>query len=85
MVLKLSTKVHFLRFYADFSKKSKSVKAIYIYASKRSRYALSENGIVYYAMIYGITISEILDLKLKNFVKFLRVTIFFGILIANIS
>ena len=36
MVLKLSKKVHFLRFCADLSKKSKSVKAIYIYASKRS-------------------------------------------------
>ena len=26
--------------------------AIYIYASERFRYALSENGIVYYAMTY---------------------------------
>ena len=32
MVLKLSKKVHFLQFCADLSKKSKSVKAIYIYA-----------------------------------------------------
>ena len=47
MVLKLSIKVC-----ADLSKTSKSIKAIYIYASKRSRYALSENGIVYYAMTY---------------------------------
>ena len=30
--LKLSKKVHFLQFCADLSKKSKSVKAIYIYA-----------------------------------------------------
>ena len=50
MVLKLSVKVHFLQFCADLSKKSKSIKAIYIYASERSRYTLSENGIVYYAM-----------------------------------
>ena len=50
--LKLSKKVHFLQFCADLSKKSKSIKAIYIYASERSRYALSENGIVYYAMTY---------------------------------
>ena len=32
MALKLSKKVHFLQFCADLSKKSKSVKAIYIYA-----------------------------------------------------
>ena len=52
MVLRLSKKVHFLQFCADLSKKSKSIKAICIYASERSRYALSENGIVYYAMTY---------------------------------
>ena len=46
MVLKLSIKVPFLQFCADLSKKSKSVKAIYIYASERYPYALSENGIV---------------------------------------
>ena len=47
MVLKLSKRKHFLQFCADVNKKSKSIKAIYIHASKRSRYALSENGIVY--------------------------------------
>ena len=52
MVLKLSKKVNFLHFCADLSKKSKSSKAIYIYASERSRYAISENGIVYYGMTY---------------------------------
>ena len=52
MVLKLSKKVHFLQFCADPSKKSKSIKAIYLYASERSRYTLSEIGIVYYAMTY---------------------------------
>ena len=50
MVRKLSKKMHFLQSYADISKKSKPIKATYIYASERSRYALSENGIVYYAM-----------------------------------
>ena len=50
MVFKLSKKVPFLEFCADLSKKSKSVKAIYIYASERSCYALSENDIIYYAM-----------------------------------
>ena len=52
MVLKLSKKVHFLQFYADLSKKSKFIKVIYIYESERSRYALTENGIVYCAMTY---------------------------------
>ena len=47
--------MHFLQYCADLSKKSKSFKAIYIYASERSRYALSENGIVYYAndLLFG--------------------------------
>ena len=34
MVLKLSTKVHFLEFGADLSQKPKSIKAIYIYTSE---------------------------------------------------
>ena len=46
-VLKLSKKVHFLQFCACLSKKPKSFKAIYIYASERSHYILSENGMVY--------------------------------------
>ena len=52
MVVKLSKKVHFFQFYADLSKKSLSIKAIYIYATGRARYVLSENGIVYHAMTY---------------------------------
>ena len=36
-----------MQFRADLSKKSKSIKAIYIHIS---HYELSENGIVYYAM-----------------------------------
>ena len=40
-------KVHFLQFCADLSEKS--IKAIYIHVSP---YALSENGIVYYAITY---------------------------------
>ena len=47
IILKLSKKVHFFQFCADLSKKiSKCIKAIYIYASERSHYALSENGII---------------------------------------
>ena len=52
IVLKLSKQVQFLQFCADLSKNSKSIKAIYIYTSERSRYALSENGIFYYAITY---------------------------------
>ena len=52
MVLKLSKKVYFLQFCADLSKKSKSSKAIYIYASQTTRYAFSENGVVYCGMSY---------------------------------
>ena len=40
----------FLQFFADVSKKSKAVIAIYVYASESSRFALLENGIGYYAM-----------------------------------
>ena len=44
---KLSKKVHFLQFCVDLSKKFKSIKAIYIYASESSHCTLSEYGIVY--------------------------------------
>ena len=46
MVLKLSKKVHCLQFSTDFRKKFNCNKAIYLYAFERSRYALSENGII---------------------------------------
>ena len=49
---KLSKKVHFLKFCADLSKKSKFVKAIYIHPTERSYCTLSENDIVYYAVTY---------------------------------
>ena len=38
MVLKFSKKVNYLQFCVDLSKKRKSVKAIYIYASECSHY-----------------------------------------------
>ena len=50
MDLKLIKQEHFLQFCANLNKKSKSIKATYIYASKRSRYALSESSTVYYTM-----------------------------------
>ena len=83
MVFKLSKKVHFLQFCADLSKKSKSIKAIYIYASERSRYALSENGIVYYAMTYCF--GDISVWSRRILLNFCWVSIFFDVLIVNIS
>ena len=47
LVFKLSKKVYLLQFCADLNKKPESVKAIYIYASERSHYILSENDMVY--------------------------------------
>ena len=82
MVLKFSKKVHFLQFLANISKKSSFIKAIYIYACGRTRYALSENSIVYYAMTYYFG-----DISIWNWrilLKFCWVSIFFDILIANI-
>ena len=50
MILKLSKEVHFFNFVLTSAKTSKYVKAIYIYASETSHYALSENVIVYCTM-----------------------------------
>ena len=83
MVLKLSKKVHILQYCADFSKSSKAIKAIYIYASERSRYALSENGIVYYAMTYCF--GDISVWSRRILLNFCWVSIFFDVLIVNIS
>ena len=72
----------FLQFCADLSKKFWSIKAIYMYTSERSRYAFSENGIVYYAMTYCFG-----DISIWNWrilLNFSWVSIFFDILIANI-
>ena len=50
MVLKLLRIVSILEFFADVSKKSKTVIAIYAYAFESSRFALLENGIGCYVM-----------------------------------
>ena len=83
MVLKLSKKLQYFQYCADLSKKSKYIKAIYIYASERARCALSENGIVYYAMIYCF--EDIRVWSQRSLLNFCWVSIFFDILIANIS
>ena len=51
MVRKFSKIMSFLQFFADVSKKSKAVIAIFVYASESSRFALLENGNGYYAKI----------------------------------
>ena len=63
MVLKLAKKVHFLQFCADLSKKSESIEAIYIYPSERSRYAFSENSIVYYATTHCFGSLRLTDIR----------------------
>ena len=63
MVLKLPKKVHFMQLCADLSKKSNSIKAVYIYASEGSHYALSE--MVLFIMLW-LTVSEI-GFEVKEF------------------
>ena len=47
MVLKLPKIVHSLQICPGIIKKSKSIKAIYLYPSERLHYALSRNNIFY--------------------------------------
>ena len=75
--------MHFVQFCADFSKKSNSIKAIYIYVSESSRYALSENGIVYCALTYYF--GDIRVWSWRILLTFCWLSIFFYVLIANIS
>ena len=65
------------------AKKPKSIKAIYICTSERSRYALSENDIVYYVMIYCF--GDIRVWSRRILFNFCWISNFFDILIANIS
>ena len=82
MVLKLSRKVHFWQFCADLNKKSKSLKAIYVYASKSFRYALSE--MVLFIMLWLLS-WRYWGLKSKDFVKFLLNKYLLWYFNANIS
>ena len=84
IVLKLSKKgILFLQFCACLSKKSKYIKTIYIYASEKSCCALSENGIIYYTAIYCF--GDIRVWSQRALFSFCWVSIFFDILITNIS
>ena len=51
MALKLPKIVLLLQFFADASKKSKAVTAIYVYTSESSGFVHLENSTGYYAMI----------------------------------
>ena len=81
MVFELSKKVHFLQFWADLSKKSKSIKVIYMHASERSRHAPSGNGLVYYPITYSFGNISVWNQRIL--LNFCSVSIFFDILIAN--
>ena len=83
IVLKLSKKIFFMQFWAELRKKSKSVEAIYLSAPERSRYALSESDIVYHAMTYSFGDNRVWSQKIL--LNFCWVSIFFDILIANMS
>ena len=54
VVLKMSKIVPFLQFFANVSKTSKAVVAIYVYASESFHFALLENGVGYYAMTWSL-------------------------------
>ena len=76
LILKLSS-----AYFADLTKKSKSTKAMHTYASEKYCYALSENGVAYYAMTYCFGDIGVWNQRiLLNFCWF---SIFFDILIAK--
>ena len=53
-----------LKFCSDLSKKSKSIKAIYIYASEKSRYELSKID-VFFIFFYLKIVKKIFDVVLS--------------------
>ena len=64
MVLNLPKIVYFLQISADFRKKSKANKAIYLYPSKRPHYALSKHS-----MFYGGLSNSSQDIEEQNIKK----------------
>ena len=61
----------------------RSIKAIYIYTSERSDYALSENGIIYYGMTYCFRDISVWNRRIL--LDFCWVSIFFDTLMTNTS
>ena len=68
MVRNLLKKAYFLQFSDDLSKKSKSVKTIYIYASESSHYTLSEDLLyrLLHLLLSHDTFHEILVIKISK-------------------
>ena len=75
--------MYLLQFCDDLSKKSTSIRAIYMYAAEKSCYALSENGIVHYNMTYCF--GDIRVWSQRILLNVCWVSIFFDVLIAYIS
>ena len=71
----------FLKSFADVSKRSNAVIAIYVYASESFHFVLLENNIGYYAVAYSLDNIRVWSL---NFVKFLLRQRFLDILLLNI-
>ena len=70
-----------MQFCANLSRKSMSTEAIYIHASGRSCYTLSQNVIVYYTMSYYF--GDICIWNRRILLHFCWFSIFFHILITN--
>ena len=68
MVLKLSKKVHFFQFCADLSRKSKTIKVIYIYASEK---VLLHTFRKWYCLLCWLRFSEILGFEVEESAIFL--------------
>ena len=83
MILKLLKKAHLFNFVLTWANKFKYAKASYIYGSETSRYTLSENVIVCYAMTECF--EDISVWNRRTLSNFCWVSIVFDILIANIS
>ena len=64
MVLKLPKIVYFLQICADFSKKPKYIKAIYLFPFERPHHALPENS----TFLYGFKILTVHEI-LKNIIS----------------
>ena len=83
MVFKLSKSLHFLQYFDNLSKKSETIKEIYIYPSERSCCARLKNGVVYFDMTYYF--GNIRVWSWRVLLIFCWATIFFYIFIVNIS
>ena len=82
MVLKLSEKVHFLRFCADLSTKSKSIWKQFTYMHLKGLVRHFQKMVMF--IVQWLTVLEILGFKSKKLMQYLLSQHLFYILIANI-